>query len=69
VKDKETRVTCPNQKCQACERCVHQFANSSNATDEWEMDLMLIDLGHDTFSRLDERIRLDTAIEAATLAG
>jgi hypothetical protein len=66
VKDKEARVTCPNQTCQTCKGCV--FAKSSYA-DEWEMDLTLLDLGHDTTLRLEERIRLDTAIEASALAG
>lgn len=68
MKDK-ARVTCPNQKCQACRGCVRQFRNTSNATDEWEMDLTLLDLSHDMISQLDERLRLDTAIEAGALAG
>jgi hypothetical protein len=66
VKDKETRGTCSSQKCPTCKGCM--FASSSYA-DEWEMDLTLMDLRHETTLRLDERIRLDIAIEAAALAG
>lgn len=66
MKDQEARVTCSNQKCQTCKGCT--FANYSHAY-EWEMDLTLVDLGHDTTSQVNERIHLDTAIEAATLAG
>jgi hypothetical protein len=67
VKDKETRVTCSSQRCEACQRCI--FGNRSDATEEWEMDLTLMGLGQDTTLRLDERIRLDTVIEASALAG
>lgn len=66
MKDKEARATCSRQKCQACKNCI--FA-SDLYTDEWEMNLMPVDLRHETTSRLDERLRLDTAIEAAALAG
>jgi hypothetical protein len=65
VKDKEARGVCSGQRCKTCKGCVF----SSNALDEWEMDLTLLDLGQGTALHLDERIRLDTAIETATLAG
>jgi hypothetical protein len=67
MKDKAARVTCMSQQCEACQKCI--FGNRSTATDEWEMDLTLLDLKHNTTLRLDERIRLDTAIEASGLAG
>lgn len=65
MKAKEARATCSKQKCESCKGCVF----NASPLDEWEMDLMPTQLEHGTTSQLNERIRLDAAIEAAALAG
>jgi hypothetical protein len=67
MNDRETGAICPRQSCRACQRCV--FGNRPKTMNERAMELLPLELEHDTKAGLAERIRLDVAIEASALAG
>jgi hypothetical protein len=71
MKDQRTKArTCLGQACQACRHCIWQNKKwGSDTTNEWVSEATLLHSRHNATLQPDERLRLDNAIEAATLAG
>jgi hypothetical protein len=63
--------TCLGQPCKTCGHCNQPKAYLLDELDidEWTIGVALVNSGPITTPSLEERLRLDDAIEAATLAG
>jgi hypothetical protein len=71
MKARKTRWTCGVQTCTTCGHCKQPKTYILNELDldEWAISLALAESGPTTTPFLEQRSRLDEAIEAATLAG